>query len=177
MDRLATFALVSLVCVVGVPLGLPGTWLMLGLALLLETIDGSFLAGDAPQTFGWATLGVGAALAVVGEILEAGAGAAGTHLGGGTRRGMVGAIVGGLLGAILLTGLIPIPFIGTLIGAFVGTFAGALYAEATSEEARQNHETLKAAAGAALGRLAGTLGKTMLAVMIWVVLVRAAFVA
>ena len=36
--------------------------------------------------------------------------------------------------------------------------------------------TFKAASGAALGRLAGTLGKLLVAVVVWVLLVVAAFV-
>ena len=58
-------------------------------------------------------------LAGIGELLEAGAGAAGTKMGGGSSRGMLGAIVGGLVGAIVCTPLIPIPVLGTLIGALI----------------------------------------------------------
>jgi uncharacterized protein YqgC (DUF456 family) len=173
----AVFGLVSLVCVLAVPVGLPGTWVMLALAVGLEVLDTSLLGTPELVTFGWPTLGIAGAIAVAGEVLEAGAGAAGTRLGGGTTRGMLGAILGGLLGAIVLTPIVPIPLVGTLIGAFLGTFAGAFYAEFTSPEAREASMPARAALGAALGRLAGTLGKLMLAIVIWVVLTWAAFSA
>jgi uncharacterized protein YqgC (DUF456 family) len=169
------FAFLSFLCVAMVPIGLPGAWIMLGLAVLLELMDGSTAGGAERITFGWPTLAIAGVLVVLGEVIEATAGAAGTRLGGGTARGMFGAILGGLLGAILFTPLIPIPLVGTLIGALLGTFLGAFVAEATAERARHPGETFKAAAGAALGRLAGTLGKTLLAVVNWVMLLAAAF--
>ncbi len=171
------FTLVSLMFLILVPVGLPGTWLMLGLAALVEFYDGAMLRQADPVTFGWGLLGLCTAIAVGGEILEAGAGAAGTKFGGGSRRGMVGAMLGGILGAILFTPLVPIPLIGTLLGALVGTFAGAFIGEASSEHKRHRDENLRAAFSAAVGRLAGTLGKTALATGVWVLLVRGAFVS
>ena len=170
------FTLLSLVFLIAVPLGLPGTWLMLGLAVLVEFYDGSLLQEADPITFGWGLLGLCAAIAVGGEVLEAGAGAAGTRLGGGSRRGMVGAMGGGIVGAIVFTALLPIPVVGTLVGALVGTFVGAFVGEASSEHQRHRDENLRAAFAAALGRLAGTLGKTALATVVWVLLVWGAFV-
>ena len=170
------FAGVSLALVASVLLGLPGTWLMLGLAVAVEVWDHFFHTAADPVTFGWPTLIAAGVLAGIGELLEAGAGAAGTKLGGGSSRGMLGAIVGGLIGAIVCTPLIPIPVLGTLIGALLGTFIGAWIGEAGSIRAEDPAATFKAASGAALGRLAGTLGKLMVAVVIWVLLVVAAFV-
>ena len=169
------FAIVSLVCVFLVPLGLPGMWAMLALAVGLEVLDSELLSTPQLVTFGWPTLGVACAIGVVAEVLEAGAGAAGTQLGGGTRRGMLGAILGGLVGAIVLTPVIPMPVVGTLLGALAGTFAGAFYAEVSSPEVRENAQPVRAALGATLGRLAGTLGKLLLTIVIWILLVWAAF--
>ena len=169
------FSLAGLLCVLVIPVGLPGTWLLLGLAALVELADGSVLSAADPVTFGWPLLAGCAVLGAVGEALEALAGAAGTKLGGGTRRGMWGAIIGGLVGAILFTVLLPLPLVGTLVGALVGTFAGAWLAEATAPGERPHSAHLEAAVGATLGRLAGTLGKTMLAAVIWLGLVWAAF--
>ncbi len=168
------FAGVAFLCVLLVPLGLPGTWLMLLIAVALEMSDGRFRTGADPITFGWPALGLSAALAVTGEVLEAIAGAAGSRFGGGSPRGMLGAIVGGVLGAIALTPLIPLPLIGTLIGALIGTFVGAWLGEASARRARHPAETFRAAAGATLGRLAGTLGKSVLAIVNWLLLVGAA---
>ena len=94
----------------------------------------------------------------------------------GAEARVLGAIVGGLVGAIVCTPLLPIPVEGTLIGALLGTFIGAWIGEAGAIRADDPAATFKAASGAALGRLAGTLGKLLVAVVVWVLLVVAAFV-
>jgi len=169
------FTLLGLGCLVLVVVGLPGTWILIGLAVGVELLDRHYLEGANPETFGWWAIGACVVLALVGEALEAGAGAAGTKAGGGSRRGMVGAMIGGLVGAIAFTPLIPIPVVGTLIGALVGTFAGAVIAERTSHAPPDAQSTLKAAGGATAGRLLGTLSKTMIAASVWVVLSVGAF--
>jgi uncharacterized protein YqgC (DUF456 family) len=171
------FALVGLFLVVTIPFGLPGMWILLGLAALIELSDTLVVPAPHTVTFGWGVLAWCGGLGVVAEAIEAGAGAAGTRLGGGTRRGMWGAIIGGVVGAILFTIWLPIPLVGTLIGALVGTFAGAFAGEASGEESRHRPraENLRAALAATVGRLAGTLGKTLVATMIWVLLVWNAF--
>ena len=169
------FTLLGLGCLVLVVVGLPGTWILIGLAVGVEMLDRHYLDGASSETFGWWSIGACAALALVGEALEAGAGAAGTKAGGGSRRGMAGAMIGGLVGAVVFTPLIPIPVLGTLIGALVGTFAGALIAERTAHEPPDTQSTLKAAGGATVGRLLGTLSKTMIAATVWVVLSVGAF--
>ena len=164
----ALFALLGLGCLLLVLLGLPGLWLMLALAVAVELIPGSV-------HFGWEVIAGCAGLGVAGEVIEAVAGAAGTRFGGGGRRGMIGAFAGGIAGALVGTALVPIPIVGTLVGALAGSFAGAWYGEATAPEARGRAHNLRAAFGAALGKLGGTLGKLALAVVAWVLLVRAAF--
>src|SRR5262245_36688800 len=60
-------------------------------------------------------------LAIVGEIIEFVAGAAGAAKSGGSRRGMVLAIVGAMLGSLVGAGVgVPVPVIGSLIGAIGG---------------------------------------------------------
>jgi uncharacterized protein YqgC (DUF456 family) len=169
------FTLLGIGCLVLVVIGLPGTWIMIALAVAVELLDRHYLDGANPETFGWWTIGVCVALGLVGEVLEAVAGAAGTKAGGGSRRGMVGAMIGGIVGAIVFTPLIPIPIVGTLIGALLGTFAGAVIAERSREEPPDAQSTLKAAGGAALGRLLGTMGKAMIATTVWIVLSVSAF--
>ena len=175
--RVLSIAALGLACLLTIPLSLPGTWILLGLALVVELVDGVYLPAAEPVTFGWGWLTVGAGLGLLGEVIETGAGAAGASWGGATRRGILGAIVGALVGAIALTPVIPIPLVGTLLGALIGTFLGALLGEVTSERQRHPGETLQAALAAALGRLAGTLGKLGIGVVIWALLVRAAFLA
>lgn len=169
------FALLGLACLLLLVLGLPGTWVMLAIAFAIELADAFLLPGDAAVTFGWELLALCAGLALVGEGIEAVAGVAGTRYGGGTRRGMVGAFAGGLVGAIFLTGLLPIPVLGTLFGAMLGAFLGAWIGEATGPEARGREHNLRAALGAALGKLGGTIAKLAIGVVMWVLLVRAAW--
>lgn len=168
------FALLGLGCLFLLVLGLPGTWLMLAIAFLFELGDGVALPGPARVTFGWGLLAINAGLALVGEAIEAVAGVAGTRFGGGTRRGMIGAFFGGLAGAIFLTGLVPIPVLGTLLGAMLGAFLGAWVGEATGPAARGRDHNLRAAFGAAAGKLGGTIAKLAIGVVMWVLLLRAA---
>lgn len=171
----ALFALLGLGCLLLVVIGLPGTWLLLGIAFGIELADGSLTGGDgAVVTFGWGLLALGAGLALLGEGIEALAGAAGTKFGGGTKRGMVGAFLGGIAGAILLTPVLPIPVLGTLAGAMIGAFLGAFVGEATGPEAASRERNLRAALGAAIGKLGGTIAKLAIGCVVWLLLVRAA---
>jgi len=169
------FSLVALACLGLIPIGLPGLWLMIGLGA------GAQLLGTIPFTsvpsihFGWTLLCVCAAIGVVAEAVEAVAGAAGAKYGGATRRGMVGAFAGGVVGAIFFTGLLPIPIIGTIFGGLVGAFAGAWIGEASAVHQRHPGEKFRAALGAAAGKLAGTFGKLAAGVVIWLLLVYGAF--
>jgi hypothetical protein len=66
-------------CVALVAVGLPGTWLMLGIAILIELVDRFYLPAASPHTFGWWTLGTCAVLSLAGELLETLTGAAGAR--------------------------------------------------------------------------------------------------
>jgi uncharacterized protein YqgC (DUF456 family) len=172
----ALFAVVGVGCLVLVALGLPGTWMLLAAAVGIELIDGPVLGRGGPgsaSTFGWPVLLIGAALGALGEVLEFLAGAAGAKMGGGTRRGMWGALAGGIIGAVVFIPLLPIPLLGSFAGALIGTFVGAFVAEATGPDVRAHRLTLRAALAAVVGRLAGTLGKLAVGVVVWVLLVRA----
>jgi uncharacterized protein len=163
----ALFSVAALPCLGLIPIGLPGLWLMIALAIAAELA--------AWLHFGWTLLVVCLAIAVVAEIAESAAGAAGAKAGGATRRGMVGAFLGGIVGAIFFTPLIPIPIVGTIAGGLLGSFAGAWIGEASAERQRNPEEKLRAALGAAAGKLAGTFGKLAAGVVVWVLLVYGAF--
>jgi uncharacterized protein len=175
------FSLLGLVAVASIVVSLPGAWIILGLALIVELVDSLYLpsgdggSGGATQTFGWWLLGVCAGLALLGEIIEFAAGAAGAKAGGAGKRGMIGALIGGIVGAIGLTILLPIPVVGTLIGALVGTFAGAVIGEVTGEQAKTVKGSVKPAIGATIGRIGGSFAKLCLAFAIWIALSVAAF--
>jgi len=159
--------------VVLVALGLPGTWALLAVALLVELVDGLYLSTEPPTTFSWWLLGVCVGLAALAELLELLAGAAGAKRGGSSRRGVVGSVIGGVVGAI-----VGAPFglvIGSLAGALLGTFAGAILGELTNPGPRPGG-LMRPASGAVVGRLLGTLAKVPLATAVWIALSVAAFV-
>lgn len=151
---LALFALVLVGCVALIPLGLPGTWLMLVAALALNAL----VPGAGPVGTGAL---VGAALvALVGEVLEFGASKRYTERYGGSRRAGWGAIVGGFAGALVG---VPVPVVGSVVGAFVGAFAGAYLAERSrvAADGRVGHApAARVATGALVGRAAGVAIKT-----------------
>ncbi len=181
------FSLFGALCVAAVPLGLPGVWLLLAGAVLLEIFDGALLGvpagGAEPVSFGWWLLGGAAALAALGEGLEVLAGVLGARAGGGSRRGSIGAFVGGFTGMIAGTVLLPVPILGSLVGALLGTFGGALIGELSGAEqppdgsAPAYRQAIKPALAATLGRVLGTAGKTGVAGLIWLMLSLTLFLA
>ncbi len=142
-------------------LGLPGLWLM-----LLGHIIFAFVTTWDNYT-GWHAVLTLFGLAVVAEIVEFVAGAAGSAQAGGTKRGMGGAIVGGLVGGIAGSILIPIPIVGTIIGAVAGSFAGAAVIERMIEE--DNTRAIKIGIGAAKGRFYGIIIKSCFGILMLVI--------
>ena len=164
------FGILGLGCLLLTAIGFPGNWLLLALAVGSQLGIGAWGPPGSSAEAWWA-IGISGGLGILGEVLETTAGAAGTRAGGGSRRGMIGAVLGGILGSIALTPLIPIPLVGTLIGAILGTFVGALVAELTQKNPDDTSENpLKAATGATIGRLLGSMGKTFLGATMWVLL-------
>jgi uncharacterized protein YqgC (DUF456 family) len=164
------FVLLGAICVGSIVLSLPGAWIMLALALIIEWADGLYLPAGDSQTWEWWVLITCGGLVLASELIEFAAGAAGARAGGAGRRGMVGALIGGILGAILLTPLIPIPIVGTLIGAVIGTFAGAVLGEVSGQQAKTVRGSMKPALGATVGRVVGTFSKIGVAIVVWIVL-------
>src|SRR5688572_2454281 len=119
------YATLLLLCLGGIFLtliGLPGLWVMVLSALLY-----AWYTGFAYISL-W-TLVTLIVIATIAELIEFVAGSRGAKKAGGSSRAAWGALIGGLLGAFLLT--IPIPIIGTTIGLCIGVFAGALIGEMT----------------------------------------------
>lgn len=146
--------------------GLPGIWLMVLVAAVIEW------AQPGEYMFGQTTLLVAAGLALLAEILEFLLGAAGSRQAGGSRRGAALAIVGGIIGAVLGTA-IPVPVLGTLIGACAGAFAGSLVGDRMA--GRTMDESVEAGRGAAIGRFWGTTAKMILGGIVLIMLAVAAF--
>lgn len=139
-------------------LGLPGLWVMLAAA-------GIYAFVTHLLHIGWPGLIAMFLLAVAAEIVEFVAGAAGSKKAGGTKRGMLGAIVGALIGGVFGTGFLPI--IGTLVGAILGAFVGAAIVELLI---RQDVEhSLRVGIGAAKGRFWGTVFKSAFGIAMMII--------
>lgn len=136
-----------IVCLVLIPLGLPGTWLIIGVGFGYNYL----VPGDP---IGIVTLVVLAALAAIGEILEFTLAARYTRQYGGSRRASWGAVIGGLVGAFLG---VPIPIVGSVVGAFAGAFAGALVMEIT--RGTDGRVAGRVATGALIGRVVASVMK------------------
>jgi hypothetical protein len=170
----ALFSAFGVLCVFLVVVGLPGTWILIAAAVLIDLLDWLWLQPDAPLTFHPLTLVAAVLLGLVGELLEFLLSAAGAKKFGASPRGMLGSVAGGVVGAIFGTVLIWIPLVGTLIGAVVGTAAGAVLGEMWDGRTTLR-DSAKPAFGAVLGRVLGTLSKLPVAVAVWALLVVAAF--
>jgi uncharacterized protein YqgC (DUF456 family) len=150
---IAILAAVLLLCLILIPIGLPGTWLMIGAAFAYGPITGQ--AGVGAFTLVGLVL-----LASLGEFIEYKLSMKYTERYGGSRRSGWGAIIGGILGAIV--GL-PVPLVGSIIGAFAGAFAGALVGELTTGSSSGN--AARAAKGAIVGRAVATAAKCGIGVL------------
>lgn len=168
------FTLFGAVCVALVLIGLPGTWLMIAVAVVIELIDVLYLPEGSRQTFSWWVLVFVLMLAFIAELVEFGASAAGARYGGASKRGMIGSLIGAVAGGIVGTFAIPIPVVGSLLGAMLGAAIGAIAGELSAPGVRLR-DAWRPASGAAIGRLAGSLGKVPFAVAVWLVLSVAAF--
>jgi uncharacterized protein YqgC (DUF456 family) len=144
-------------------LGLPGLWLIVAAAIAYGWITGWDVY------LGWPATIALLALAVLAELVEFFAGAAGSKAAGGRKRGMFGAIVGALIGGIALSWVFP-P-IGTILGACLGAFIGAASLEFYDRDARH---ALRVGIGAAKGRFYGIVSKLVFGVAMFLIILIAA---
>jgi len=163
----------GLACLTLALLGLPGVWILIGGAVVVNLADGWWLPEAERPTFSIGVLVAATLLAAIGEAVEFLASAVGAKRGGASRSGIAGALVGALVGSIAGTLLIPIPVVGTLLGAVGGSFLGALLGEL--HRGATPSESIRPASAAAIGRTLGTLGKLPIAVAVWAVLTVAVF--
>lgn len=169
------FFLLGGLCVLGVLVQLPGTWVLLLLAGAVELLDRFYLPPEETTTFGWPVLLVCVALAGIGELLEFLASAMGLKRGGGSSRGLWGSLIGGILGLFVFSPLfVFVPIVGTFLAVLLGTFVGAFLGEFSHQRATL-HTAWRPALWAAIGRLAGTTGKIGIAVVMWLVLTVSAY--
>jgi uncharacterized protein YqgC (DUF456 family) len=144
------FALLGLIFVVLTPIGVPGAWMLIGVAGSVDVTV--MLAGGSSMPYGLTALAVAVAAATLGELLEFVAASLGARAGGASRSGMVGSVV----------------------GALVGVAAGAVIGE-TAFHGRSAGDAMRPATGAVIGRVIGSLAKLPCALVAWMALVVDAF--
>src|SRR5262245_22310025 len=118
-----------------------------------------------PGMFSVWTLAAVVGVAAAGEALELLSGALGARKGGAGRRGALGALLGGFLGAVAGTFLIPVPLLGSLLGACAGACLSAWWLELSG--GRGLGESLRAGVGAGAGRALGTAIKLAAGLLLW----------
>jgi uncharacterized protein len=154
---------------------LPGNWAIVGLAALFALI---FPAGEG-HGLRWLAVGIAAGLALIGEVVELSAGAAGARRSGASRMSAVYALIGTVVGSIFgATVTIPIPIVGPIIGALgggaIGAFGGAFLGETAI--GRDVSQSTAAGTGAMIGRVIGAVGKLGIGAAMIVVIVVGALV-
>ncbi|MFT6111015.1 MAG: hypothetical protein ACJA2W_003944 [Planctomycetota bacterium] len=106
-------------------------------------------------------------IAIVGEIWEFTASSVRAKRAGAGRRGSIGALLGGLSGAI--AGSFVLPVIGTLIGGGIGALVGSAFLERRG--GRPLSEALEIGKAAAAGQMLGVAGKLLAATLLagWII--------
>lgn len=152
---LTTLAIVGMVaCLLLIPLGIPGAWIMLGLL---------FVGALADHVSWWALLGM-VLVGGIAEIAEFFIVRAANLRYGGSSLAFWGAVLGGFVG--ILVGL-PIPLAGSLAAGLLGTFLGA--GVATYYETRRVDASARIGWGTLLGRVLAAVVKTGagLVILVW----------
>lgn len=154
-------AIIMLVSLFMIPLGLPGTWVMVAAGVGYSIL--------VPGSIGVAALVGTGTLAVIGEIFEFTLAGRYARTYGGSRRASWGAVIGGTVGAFV--GL-PVPVVGPILGAFAGAFIGALVFEYSRGSGAQ--VSTRVATGALIGRVVASAMKVGIGALIAVWLMTAA---
>lgn len=147
---------------------LPGMWVALAAAAACWAWQ--------PELFSWPTFAGAAALAVLGEVVEFFASAAGAGRAGGTRAGALGSLVGSVAGMVAGAIFLPfLPIIGAILTGIVGAGVGAALAERRWAK-RTWDESLRSARGAATGRALSIVAKGAVAIALAAELTLAAWI-
>lgn len=142
---LILFCLILVLGIAAIFLGLPGTFIIFGDALVYGLIT-RFRDPFTPKF-----LLLLLAIALLAELIEFLLGTFTTLRFGASRWGVVGTLAGGILGATW--GSAALPLVGTLVGAFTGAFLGAFVLEYLH---RDDHSAAaKAGFGAFVGKILG----------------------
>ena len=128
-----------------IPLGLPGLWVMTGVAAVAWLM----------QYIALSTMLSILAIVIVAELIEFAIVGKLTKQYGGTRKAFWGAILGGGIGVFVGA---PVPVIGSIVAGFVGSFIGA--AIVTFAETREAGPAGRVGTGAVIGRALTAVAKT-----------------
>lgn len=155
---LTLFILVLFVGIFSIVFGLPGT-----VIILIDAIFYAVFTGF--DKIGVKVLVILLIISLLAETLDFALGMMGAAKFGASPKGIWASVIGGLIGAILLT-----PFLfglGTIVGTFLGGFAGIL----TTELIRQGQlkPALRAGYGIILGRFSGMFVKGFLALVMIII--------
>lgn len=137
---------------------LPGTWLLLAIAGVAEW-------WTEPRLFSPATIVCVLVLAATGEAWEFFVSSQRARRAGAGKRGAIGALAGGMVGAILGTVFIPVPLVGTLVGGGAGAFALSATLERAGGAALP--AAMRVGRAAASGQLIGFVGKFVLSLIVY----------
>jgi len=154
-------AIIMLVSLFMIPLGLPGTWVMIAAGVGYSIL--------VPNSIGMFALIGSTALAIAAEVFEFTLAGKYARKYGGSKRASWGAVIGGTVGAFVG---VPVPIVGPILGAFAGAFIGALVFEYSRGSGA--HASTKVATGALIGRVVASALKVGIGLMIAAWLVSAA---
>lgn len=145
---LTIFILVMLIGFFSILLGLPGT-----LVILFDVLVYAIVTGF--DKIGFGILLALVAFSALAESLEFLFGITWARRYGTSKRGATASVVGGIIGAVLLT---PVFLgLGALIGSFIGALLGAFTVEILTQQ--ELKPAARAGFGALMGRLAGLFAK------------------
>lgn len=145
---LTIFILVMLIGFFSILLGLPGTLVILFDVLVYAVVTGF-------DKIGFGILLALVAFSALAESLEFLFGITWARRYGTSKRGATASVVGGIIGAVLLT---PVFLgLGALIGSFIGALLGAFTVEILTQQ--ELKPAARAGFGALMGRLAGLFAK------------------
>jgi uncharacterized protein YqgC (DUF456 family) len=155
---LTLFVLVLLFGTFSIIFGIPGTVIIMIDAFIYAAVTGF-------ERIGFKILITLLVLSLLAELADFAVGMAGAVKFGASRKALGAFVIGGLIGAVLMT-----PFLlglGAVAGAFFGGFIGVL----TVELLRRNRlkPALRAAYGAILGRAAGMCVKGFFALIMVII--------
>ncbi len=156
------WSLLLIIASLFVYLGLGGSFIVLGLAVIHSVVSGF-------DPISWQLLVVLLGMALFGELLEFLIGTFYVAQKGATKWGVFAAFAGGLIGAVLGNGLVPV--IGAVLGSFAGAFGGAVLGEYYQNEKLE--PSLRVGGHAFLGRILAMVIKHLIALVMVFLILRA----